>query len=347
MPDFLTQVLLGDDNNANIADGTPHWDDICDAFAIHNLPCPVITQYILFIHTPVADQTSDGHPITGHRHRAADGRLRRIWWPTRCGSTTAPTAGPTWSSVVMEPTGAPGEFRPTSRLSRAGPLVTYYLRAVTTTGVAGTLPDRRPRPRRLPVHGRARSVALDSATFETDQGWTVGAPGDAATAGDLGTGRSGGQGERSLVIYQPERRPHGGPGRDVLRYRRAGGGPTTSTTTSTAARPPLLSPIFDFSTASGACKLDFWAFFQNDLAVDDTLRASVSNDGGGTWTDLWKLYGKRAQRLEQLQAPTSPAPRCRSPSQMRFRFQIADYNGSRRKGRSTTSSSGARPVRRS
>jgi hypothetical protein len=40
---FLTELLLQDDDDGDLSDGTPHWSEICDAFAAHDVLCPEIT----------------------------------------------------------------------------------------------------------------------------------------------------------------------------------------------------------------------------------------------------------------------------------------------------------------
>ncbi|MDM7916795.1 MAG: hypothetical protein QUU85_16255, partial [Candidatus Eisenbacteria bacterium] len=37
MPEFLLRLLANDDNDGDLTNGTPHWHEICDAFALHNL----------------------------------------------------------------------------------------------------------------------------------------------------------------------------------------------------------------------------------------------------------------------------------------------------------------------
>ncbi len=320
MPDFLTMMLLGDDNNANVADGTPNWDAICEAFAIHNLPCPAITQYVSFSHDPLIDTNATEEPLS----------VTASVFPVDCGDLVADSLrvhystdfGSTWSSLTMVPTETPGEYNADLPGQFCGTVMTYYLRAVTTTGVVATLPAKAPAKgvfqfmigSRIPAH---------STTFETDQGWTVGAPGDAATQGIWERVDPAGKANGS-IIYQPEDDHTAagvncfvtdGRGGSYLLYDVDGGATT------------VLSPIFDFSSVSGACKLDFWAFFMNTTPMDDTLRASVSNDGGSTWFDVWKLFGEdhNAWTNYKVYFDDSQVP---FTSQMRFRFQVADYNAS-------------------
>ncbi len=46
MPVFLEQLLLMDDDDGNLGNGTPHWDQICDAFGQHSLSCPPLNNEV-------------------------------------------------------------------------------------------------------------------------------------------------------------------------------------------------------------------------------------------------------------------------------------------------------------
>jgi hypothetical protein len=62
--------------------------------------------------------------------------------------------------------------------------------------------------------------------------------------------------------------------------------------------------------------------------VDDTLRASVSNDGGATWTDLVKISGENTWNAWNNFVAHFSSDEVPFTSQMRFRFQVADFNAS-------------------
>jgi hypothetical protein len=321
MPDYLTKVLLGDDNNANIADGTPNWDGICAAFAAHNLPCPEITQFISFTHTPLADQVNTVDPIA----------IAATVVPLGCGDLVADslrlhysTDGLAWTSLLMVDSGVPGEFYAEVPAQECGTIVNYYLTALTTTGVTGQLPDNAPGAGVYRFMVGARTTVL-SNTFETDQGWTVGAPGDAAVQGIWErvdpVGKANG-----TVIYQPEDDHTPDPG--VLCYVTDGrGGSNYLQYDVDGGATSVLSPVYDFSTGSGVCKLDFWAFLMTIGPADDTLRVSVTNDNGNTWLDIWKIYGAgyNAWNNYKVYFTSAQVP---FTSQMQFRFRVADFNTS-------------------
>ena len=41
VPDYLTEILIVDDNDGSIDNGTPYYISICDAFEVHNIECPI------------------------------------------------------------------------------------------------------------------------------------------------------------------------------------------------------------------------------------------------------------------------------------------------------------------
>ncbi len=319
MPNYLTRLLMADDDNANLSDGTPNYHEICDAFALHNLPCPGITQYIFFLYTPVEDLEQVNTPIS----------IQAYIEPQNCGSLLPDSTkvhytvdgGQTWSSVLMAPAGPINEFVADIPGQPCGTLVEYYIRGVTSTGVRGTEPDRAPE---LYVHrfmvGPA-SVAVDD-NFEADQGWTTPAPDDNATAG-LWQRVDPIQKINGTTIYQPEN-DHTTGLNNVLCWVTDGTGGYYLNGDVDGGSTTILSPIIDMSTASVA-KLDFWAFYMDALVTDDTLRASVSNDGGETWLDVKKIFGMNLNAWNNYITYFTEDD-IDFTNQMRFRFRITDYN---------------------
>jgi len=326
MPNFLTRLLMADDDNASLGDGTPNWYDICDAFEIHNLPCPPLTSYIRFTHSPLADQVSTSNPIevVSLIEAISSGSLipdsTRVWYSTDLGQT--------WSSVLMTPTGVQNQFRGYIPAQNCGTLVDYYLRARTTTGVAGTEPLRAPGKGVHQFMVGPTTVALND-TFESNLGWTVGAPGDNATQGIWE--RVDPVGKTNPIdneVVQPED-DHTNPG--TLCFVTDGRGGYYENYDVDGGATTILSPTYNWEGFSGVGKIEFWGFFANVAVIDDTLRASVSGDNGSTWFDVVKISGKEANAWTRYAAYFT-SDQVAFTNQMRFRFQIADYNASLTEG---------------
>ena len=323
MPNYLSKLLLNDDNNGDVADGTPHYYDICDAFAAHNLPCPNITKYIQFTHTALDDQTSTVTPyqVTSLVQSVSAGNL--VASSIQCFYSL--NRGQTWSSVQMTATGNPNEYRANIPAQPCGGLVYYYLFAQTDVGITGTEPARAPL-KNVNIFMTGSSVTSLNDTFETNTGWTIGAPGDGATDGiwqrvdpvgktNTNTGES----------VQPEDDHTPTPG--VLCYVTDGSGGFYQNHDVDGGRTTILSPTFDWSGASGTGKVEIWAFFANEVVVDDTLRVSVSNNNGTSWTDVIKVYGKDSNAWNKYRSyfTSTEVP---FTNQMRFRVQASDFNSS-------------------
>jgi hypothetical protein len=326
LPNFLTALLTADDDNADLGDGTPDWYDICDAWIIHNLPCPALTKYISFTHTPLADQTSTSNPY----------EVVSLIQAVNCGTLVADSlrvyystnGGASWANALMTPTGNPNQFHGFIPAMGCGTLVDYYLRARSSTGVTGTDPGRAPEKGTHRFMVGPVTVSLDD-NFENNLGWTIGAPGDGATEGMWERVDPVGKTDPfNNEVVQPEddHTPTGtrcfvtdGRGGYFENYDVDGGATT------------ILSPIFNWSTSHGSGKIELWAFFANEEVIDDTLRVSVSNDGGSNWTDLIKIKGKDSNAWTNYVAYFNDA-QVPFTNQMRFRIQIADFNASLTEG---------------
>ncbi|HWN82631.1 MAG TPA: hypothetical protein VNM87_11075, partial [Candidatus Udaeobacter sp.] len=103
-PDQVLAYFVIDDDDANMINGTPHYDEICTGAENHGFECPeVIPVYI--VHSPLNDTPSNSpYPVVAQIF-AFDGNLvadsLRVNYKTNFGG---------FSSVVMTPTGNPDEY---------------------------------------------------------------------------------------------------------------------------------------------------------------------------------------------------------------------------------------------
>ncbi len=327
MPNFLTRLLMADDDNNNLGDGTPDWYNICDGFAVNNLPCPALTQYIQFTHTPILDQTGTTTPY----------EVVSLIQAINCGTLVADSLrvwysndnGQNWANALMTPTGTANQFRGYIPAQACGTIVNYYIRARTSTGVTGTEPNRAPAKGTNKFMVGPLTVQLND-TYETDQGWTVGAPGDAAVDGIWQRVDPVGKVDPyNNEVVQPEDDHTAAPGVNCFVTDGSGGYYLNHDVDGGATT--IRSPIYNWSGVNGVGVVSFWGFFANESVIDDTLRCSVSNDGGNTWLDLVKISGmdKNAWNYYKTYFSESQIP---FTNQMRFRFQIADFNASLTEG---------------
>ncbi|MEQ8764019.1 MAG: M14 family zinc carboxypeptidase [Planctomycetota bacterium] len=155
--------------------------------------------------------------------------------------------------------------------------------------------------------------------LEADRGWIIGAPGDNASTGiwtrgnPNGTTSSGQQvqtendhtpGAGNVAAFVTGNSSSSGAGDDDV-----DGGPTT-----------LRSPIFDLSGVSNPT-ISYWRWFADFTTADDNFRIDISNNGGGSWTNLETVtstdntWRQVEHRVSDFVAPTT---------QMQLRFIASD-----------------------
>src|SRR5262249_36381080 len=134
--------------------------------------------YLGIAHTPLADQPAPGpRVVTAHvTYSGPFGALDPVS-PTLHFSIDGSPA----TQVAMTPTGSPGDY--SANLPGAtGTILRYWLSAGDVSGGVQTEPPSAPnRNVHALLTGPVTTVLFHD--METDQGWTVGAPGDAATTG--------------------------------------------------------------------------------------------------------------------------------------------------------------------
>ncbi len=121
-PDYLVDLLQVDDDDGDLDNGTPHYDDICQAFERHNLECPEIVVGVFITHTPVehTEDTLNPYPVVAEII-----------------STEAPliedslflyyTTGGGFDVLPMTPTGNPDEYEAYIPPQPLNTMVEYYI----------------------------------------------------------------------------------------------------------------------------------------------------------------------------------------------------------------------------
>jgi len=180
--------------------------------------------------------------------------------------------------------------------------VDWYLTAESQNGLVWVEPDNA-----SPYHavvGTAQ-LALFDDDFESNQGWTVGAPGDDASTGVWTRGNPVGTDAQpeddhtaagTQCFFTGQGSVFGSLGDDDV-----DGGKTT-----------LVSPVFDLSSNASA-RLGYWRWYSNVEGSDpmaDVFVVDVSNDGGGSWTNV------------ETVGPTGPEVQ---GGWIRHEFRVADF----------------------
>jgi hypothetical protein len=258
--DFLTL----DDDDGNLDNGTPHWNEICTGFGLHGIDCPELTPiYFTYpdgipeIVPPLAETTfhvvaNTGGvapvPGTGELHYSIDGASFQI-------GTMTQTATNEYDAVL-----------PAAACESS---IDWYVSA-DATGF-GTVTDPSDAPASYYTAVVATSVTdVFSDNCETDLGWTV--SGDAAD----------GQWTRGIPVGGGDRgdppTDYDGSGQCYLTDNVDGNSDVDDGTTS------LTSPTIDLST--GDAQISYARWYSNNNGADpynDEMHVYISNDDGSSW----------------------------------------------------------------
>lgn len=281
VPTLLTALLTANDDNGNLADGTPDYYEICDAWGEHNVDCPAITRYIDFTHTPLTDTENTSNPILVRSVITSVGGAGNILEDST--KVFYSFDGVNYQAAPMTFVGSStyeGYIQP-----MASKLVDYYIRSVTDIGIVGTEPIRAPEVNTYRfLIGPVSSVFADD--LETDQGWTIRLPDDDATDGLWERIDPGGK-QYNGEWVQPENDHTPGAGTRCFVTDGRGGYYTNYDVD--AGRTSLLSPPLDLS-ACGDGYIDFYAFLATFGPVDDdSLMVYISPDGEN-WRLIWQIH---------------------------------------------------------
>ncbi len=311
-PQVTIDYLMADDDDENIDNGTPHYNEIATAFGAHNMPAPPLVLLVL--------ELPDGAP--GHINPDGTTTVRLVVTPFL--EDPAPDSGVLYVDdgngvqAVAMVEGPAKEYTGTFPGFPCGTPINYYFSVDTEDGDTIIFPrdaddDATLRFRALAVYGIDPGFVDD---FEEDLGWSV--SGD-ATRGiwervtpnpDCDQGNATTDGDGSGMCYVTE---DGCQGSDV------DNGSTT-----------LTSPILDASSPESVIQYYRWYdnFFSPVFSRDDVLIVEVSDDGGASWTALETVgpEGEEADGgwfLKQFRVADHVTPN----DQFRIRFIASDLGG--------------------
>ncbi|MGH7723868.1 MAG: MXAN_6640 family putative metalloprotease [Candidatus Eiseniibacteriota bacterium] len=220
--------------------------------------------------------------------------------------------GGSLSALSMTPTGNPDEYEASIPAQPVGSHVEYRIEAQSLLGDPASAPG-------IAGAFHAYDVVTVFEPFESAGGWTVGAPGDAATSGlwtrvvPLGT------------VAQPGEDFTIPPGTTCFVTANGTPGGAAGEADVDGGRTTLVSPVFDLSAGApySSVGVRFRRWYSNGLgaAVDDTWRVEVSNDGG----TVWQTLESTTTGAETWQLVTDDLlARFGTVNQLRFRFLAED-----------------------
>ncbi len=277
-PQITIDVLTLDDDDGNIYNGTPHYQQIATGFARHNLPAPqldwVRIQPLQLPQGIVSPPTNVAIPL-----------LRIVVQVSNLVGQVNPNAvfvrysvnGGATQTATLRRIANTDRYMGAIPVPPCGSTLRYYIEALDTQG-RSTFYPREGANNPISVLSALDFVLTFEDTFETNLGWTV-QNDPSLTAGawvrDIprGTSQSGqpanpgsdspDSGSRSFFTGQ------GSVGGSVGEAD-VDGGPTY-----------LISPVLNL--AGGDAIIEYYRWFYNGTVIDDTFWVEVSNDNGATW----------------------------------------------------------------
>jgi Zn-dependent metalloprotease len=278
---YLVAILAEDDNDANLANGTPNAVPIVTAFRIHGIPSSIF----VFNHQPIVNATSN-QLIP----------LSTLITPDFPGITASTVklkyrvkGNHAWTTITLNLAGGnPGgttNWTGAIPPQMSGTIIEYYLEASDALLGLFTYPARGAAdPILFPVNFLTHAIY----DFETNQGWTSGIAGDNATTGMWERGDPNGT-TRGTSPVQPED-DHSNPGVNCWFTENANPGQAAGVKDVDGGRTTLLSPVFSVLNLTQPC-IRYWRWFSNDLGDaprDDDWQTQISNNGGASWKDIEK-----------------------------------------------------------
>ncbi len=273
--DITIDFLTLDDNNSDIADGTPNYQEINGAFTLHGLPGPALQLLAFSFPNGIPATVSPAGSTTLAMNVAPLAGTPQLgsgtfYW--RNGGTGSFTAVPMTQGASNQYT---VQVPATTCLSN----VQWYVSAATTSGSTVTSPSTAP----AAFYSSLSATGVDPVfadNMESNTGWVVGSPTDNATAGlwtrvdpvgtaaqpenDYGTG--------TLCWVTGQGAVGGANGAADV-----DGGTTT-----------LTSPTFSLAGYEDAI-LSYARWYSNNAGAgpnEDSMPIEISNDGGSTWVQL-------------------------------------------------------------
>jgi hypothetical protein len=314
-PDQVEFYRWVDDDDGNLGNGTPNWEEICEAATNHGFSCGIDPNRIEIEHTPLANTTASGpfaietivRTFVAGEPTPAD--EVELYYALNGGAFTGVPMSAASDTLYV------GEIP----AQEAGTAVTYYLRASHSTGLEEFHPPGAPAFYHMFGVGEFEVVVDDD--MEQTAGYTVGAPGDNATAGIWE------RGDPVLVqlglMFQPDFDHTPDPGTDCWITGNSNLPPPFGDELD--GRTSLNTPVLDFAGANLVeGSLWVWTYFMNPEA-DDYLDLNLTTDGGASWTTVVRVQTTTSPDWQQRTFRLSPHD-FEFTDQMQFRLVADDPN---------------------
>ncbi|MFZ4574548.1 MAG: GC-type dockerin domain-anchored protein, partial [Phycisphaerales bacterium] len=314
-PDITIDWLTLDDNDGNINNGTPHYQQINAGFTEHNMPGPTVT--LLDFAFP------DGLPSTAIQPNAAVNiRVNVIGLSAapidNSGVLTYRIGTGANTSIPMTRTG-PNEYIATLPAQPCGAQIAYWFSAQAVGGGVTSSPVGAPAVTYATVTASGTTVRF-SDNFSTDRGWV-------ASEVPTGTGTPSGGFVRGPQLDTNGAAPttdFDGSGQMFSTDPRAGTGLGSFDVDNNIVT--VTSPTMDAS--GGSAQISYARWLSNNRGNspdDDRLLVEVSGNNGGSWITLEQVGPNGGAEQHGGWVPkTFTLPFSVSTNQFKIRFTTSD-----------------------
>ncbi|MBL0921072.1 MAG: hypothetical protein IBJ10_02960 [Phycisphaerales bacterium] len=279
-PQITIDLITLDDDDSDISNGSPHYNQVNQGFTLHNMAAPPLSALVFAYPDGLPTQV---HPSGETFQVRIAGTGANV--PSQNGAVLyVDTDGDNvFEQYPMQfvSAGANGNtYNATFPSADCAANIRYYVSGNTTTNLTIFNPTSAPNAAYSAVAATDIELTFDD-DFETNQGWTVGAPGDNATSGiwvrvdPVGTAaqpENDFDADGTMCYVTGQGVPGGGLGDNDV-----DGGSTT-----------LTSPAMDASVGAAAY-VSYARWYSNNTGGApnaDTFIIDISDDNGATWTRL-------------------------------------------------------------
>jgi len=266
-PQIVTDWLVLDDDDGDIYNGTPHYDEICAGFSAHSMPCPELT-VLAFVYPEGTPQSVQPEVETEFDMYIDAGTAAPLEGTTKLYYSI--NGGEFAEGTTTETN--PSEFTLTLPSVECGDELSWYVQVDIEGG--GTMYDPEDAPvSTYPIVVATEAVDVFVDDFEDHNGWTE--TGD-ATGGEWERGTPLGDG-----TFGDPTDDFDGSGQCFLTGNSAGDSDVDNGTTK------LTTPRIDLTGTNSLIQYARW--FSNSAGgttYEDVMTVLISDDNGASWVEV-------------------------------------------------------------
>lgn len=285
--DILLEALVADDDNGNLADGTPNSEAILEAFANHGITFIVST----VINNETADNAPANQPIPINFTLDIDFQYENYLGIVECLYRTNRTQP--YTSVPATYLGG-NDYKAEIPAQPEGTIVDYYFKANDQLGsayvVTPSKADNTDDPN-IPFQTLVGFTALQTENFSAPGDWTLGVPEDDAATGFWEISSPSPTFVGSAMV-QPNK-DHTTTTDNQCAFTANGADPQAPGSNDIDdGKVSLLSFVYDVKTLKNPV-FSYYRYYSNDQGANpgnDPMRSYISNDGGNNWVRIENTY---------------------------------------------------------